>query len=100
MGRAEEGRRRDLGLRLQHPLRPREGEARKESAFLHDARHASETDDESTFNAFGSWITLFVGTIDFVFYRQAEVLRFDTIRDDYGVPWVSDHYSVIADVKY
>ena len=64
-----------------------------------DARAAApETDDTPTFNGWGE--TSFPRTIDFVLYRGAEVLRFETVDGDYGVPYVSDHYPVVADFKY
>lgn len=68
--------------------------------ILFDAREAPVTDDETTFNGFGHWTAPFVGAIDFVFYRNAEALRFDTIHEDYGVRWVSDHYPVFAEFRY
>lgn len=69
-------------------------------ASFHDARNAPETDDTRTFNAFGRAIGLFVGRIDFVLYKNAEVKRFETMNQNFGVRFVSDHYPVFAEFVY
>lgn len=84
----------DLNARLSDPaFEPLRG-------LFYDARNAPETDDTRTFNAFGRLVGWFVGRIDFVLYRNAEVKRFETMNQDYGVPFVSDHYPVFSEFVY
>lgn len=37
--------------------------------------------------------------IDYIFYKNAEVQDFKTLNDDYGKPYISDHYPVMAKMK-
>lgn len=37
--------------------------------------------------------------IDYIFYKNAEVLDFKTLNGDYGKPYISDHYPVMATMK-
>ena len=37
--------------------------------------------------------------IDYIFYKNAEVLDFKTLNGDYGKPYISDHYPVMAIFK-
>ena len=37
--------------------------------------------------------------IDYIFYKNAEVLDFKTLNGDYGKPYISDHYPVMARMK-
>ncbi len=37
--------------------------------------------------------------IDYIFYKNAEVLDFKTLNGDYGKPYISDHYPVMAMMK-
>ena len=37
--------------------------------------------------------------IDHIFYRGAQPLTFRVLRDDYGVPFISDHYPVVLEAK-
>ena len=37
--------------------------------------------------------------IDYIFYRNAEVQDFKTLNGDYGKPYISDHYPVMATMK-
>ncbi|MBR4584600.1 MAG: endonuclease/exonuclease/phosphatase family protein [Bacteroidales bacterium] len=37
--------------------------------------------------------------IDYIFYKNAEVLDFKTLNGDYGKPYISDHYPVMAKMK-
>jgi endonuclease/exonuclease/phosphatase family metal-dependent hydrolase len=61
-------------------------------------RYASYTDKIKSFNFFGRWY--FSRNIDFIFYDNAEALAFRTINDDYGVPYISDHYPIITHFNY
>ena len=37
--------------------------------------------------------------IDYIFYKNAEVQDFKTLNGDYGKPYISDHYPVMATMK-
>ena len=53
---------------------------------------AAVTDTSATYNGWGESAEV----IDHIFSRNAEALRFEVLRGDYGVPYVSDHYPVVA----
>jgi len=38
--------------------------------------------------------------IDYIFYRNLISLKYQTLIKNYGIPYISDHYPVIADFKY
>lgn len=59
------------------------------------ARQSSDRADN--FKSFNAWGRLFLKrNIDFIFYKNAKVLSFKTAVKDYGVPYISDHYPIIA----
>ena len=49
-----------------------------------------------TYNSFGNGGD---SMIDYIFYKNAEVLDFKTLNGDYGKPYISDHYPVMAKMK-
>lgn len=49
-----------------------------------------------TYNNFGNGND---AMIDYIFYKNAEVLDFKTLNGDYGKPYISDHYPVMATMK-
>lgn len=58
---------------------------------LQSARdQAPLTDHQATFNGFGSASTV----IDHLFLRDAVPLSFRTLTDEYGAPYISDHYPI------
>lgn len=59
---------------------------------------APETDTHGTFNGFGSAPNSVV--IDYIFSRRATPVWFRTVTDDFGVPYVSDHYPIAAKFKF
>ncbi len=62
---------------------------------------ASVTDDIKSFNGFGGGGFAGLISIDFVFHKEnIEVLKFETINKDYGVPYISDHYPIVAKFKF
>lgn len=61
-------------------------------------RFAQRTDNNKSFNFFGRWYLS--RNIDFVFYKNAYALSFRTVIEDYGVPYISDHYPIISHFKY
>ncbi|MBO7133642.1 MAG: endonuclease/exonuclease/phosphatase family protein [Bacteroidales bacterium] len=50
----------------------------------------------TTYNNFGNGND---ALIDYIFYKNAEVLDFKTLNGDYGKPYISDHYPVMATMK-
>lgn len=57
---------------------------------------APVTDNHGTFNG---WKKGDGEIIDYIFYRQAKALSYRTITDGYGVPFISDHYPIIAEFE-
>ena len=49
-----------------------------------------------TYNSFGNGGD---SMIDYMFYKNAEVQDFKTLNGDYGKPYISDHYPVMATFK-
>lgn len=50
------------------------------------------TDSHGTFNAWGKNSS--EGIIDHIFYKGLEQKKYRTVTDDYGVPYLSDHYAI------
>ena len=69
--------------------------------WMKDARQtAPQTSNATTFNAFGHMEITERHMLDYIFYRNAEILKFETFDSpDWGVPYISDHYPVMATVK-
>ncbi|MBO7342605.1 MAG: endonuclease/exonuclease/phosphatase family protein [Alistipes sp.] len=67
-------------------------------AVMKDAREeAAESDRRGTFNGWGKASSV----IDHIFCRGVEVDRFKVLCDkNYGAPYISDHYPVVADVRF
>lgn len=59
---------------------------------------APVTDKKGTFNGWGSAPNSLI--IDYIFSRNAEPLTYRTITDDFGVPYLSDHYPIMADFEF
>ena len=69
--------------------------------WMKDARlTAPDTDDAITFNAFGKMQITRRHMLDYIFYRNADVLRFEVFNEPlWGVPYISDHYPVMVTVN-
>ncbi|MDD4920208.1 MAG: endonuclease/exonuclease/phosphatase family protein [Bacteroidales bacterium] len=65
--------------------------------FLNVRQEAPLTDTISTYNGWGTYDG---APIDHIFYRGAKALSFRTVTDNFGVPYVSDHYPVLAVFEY
>ncbi|TKG90762.1 endonuclease/exonuclease/phosphatase family protein [Puteibacter caeruleilacunae] len=61
-------------------------------------RFADYSDNTKSFNFFGRWYLS--RNIDFIFYQNAHALSFRTVSEDYGVPYISDHYPIITHFNY
>lgn len=59
---------------------------------------APETDKKGTFNGWGSAPNSFI--IDYIFSRNAAPVMYRTVTEDYGVPYVSDHYPIVAEFEF
>lgn len=57
-------------------------------------RTAYRSDTTGTFHSFGRAKREKI--IDYIFYKNATALEFQVIRNGYGVPYLSDHYPVMA----
>ena len=67
--------------------------------FFDARRFADNTDNEQSFNLWGKW--WFPNrNIDFIFYKNIHALAFRTVIEDYGVPYISDHYPLITHFNY
>ena len=60
--------------------------------------NAAYSNDGKSFNGWGK--LLHQSDIDFIFYRNSQVLAFRTVVKNYGVPYISDHYPIIAYFDY
>lgn len=69
--------------------------------WMKDARlTAPETDNAITFNAFGKMQVTERHLLDYIFYRNADITRFETFNEPlWGVPYISDHYPVMVTVE-
>ncbi len=61
-------------------------------------RFADYTDNEKSFNLWGKWYADW--SVDYIFYKNADALAFRTVIEDYGVPYISDHYPLITHFNY
>jgi endonuclease/exonuclease/phosphatase family metal-dependent hydrolase len=68
------------------------------AAFTSARDEAPRTDHHGTFNGWGSAPNSFI--IDFIFSRNATPITFRTVTENYGVPYVSDHYPIVANFEY
>lgn len=65
--------------------------------IMHDSREVlPESEWLPTYNNYGKGGD---SMIDYIFYKNAEVLDFKTLNGDYGKPYISDHYPVMARFK-
>lgn len=67
--------------------------------FFSARRFADYSDNTKSYNAWNKWFFL-KRNIDFIFYKNAHALSFRTLDDDYGVPFISDHYPIITHFNY
>ena len=65
--------------------------------FLNAKEQASETDNINSFNSWGMGLAV---NIDFIFYRNAEAISYTTIDENYGVPYISDHFPIMANFVF
>lgn len=64
-----------------------------------DARKVSPvTDSEGTFNNWGR--NEKVTIIDHIFFKNLTPLKFRTVKENYGAPYISDHYPVVFEGQF
>lgn len=68
------------------------------SEYFSAQRFSEQSDDNASYNAFG--IFVIHRNIDFIFYKNAKAKSYKTIVKDYGVPYISDHYPIIAHFNF
>jgi endonuclease/exonuclease/phosphatase family metal-dependent hydrolase len=66
--------------------------------FFSAQRFAEHTDGKNSYNGFGRWYIS--RNIDFVFFKNAKAKAYRTVTEDYGVPFISDHYPIISYINY
>ena len=69
-------------------------------AVMNDSRALLPADQwEPSFNYFGK---PYDGTkiIDYIFYKNTEITSFRTLNGDYGKPYISDHYPIVAEFTF
>ncbi len=63
------------------------------------SREASPvTDSTTTYNAWGKRDTPSI--IDHIFYRNLTPLKYRTLTQDYGAPFISDHYPIVFEAEF
>ena len=69
--------------------------------WMKDARlTAPQSSDATTFNAFGQMEITRRHVLDYIFYRNADITKFETLNSpDWGVPYISDHYPIMVTVN-
>ncbi len=61
--------------------------------WMKDGRDVPVTDHEPTFNGFGKIKLTPRHVLDYIYYRNAKVSKFENFnKPDWGVPYISDHY--------
>lgn len=65
--------------------------------YAESGRTSQKTDTVYTYN---NWSKLPGTRIDFIFYKNATALEYQTIDEDFGVPYISDHYPVMTRFAY
>ena len=63
--------------------------------WMSAARDIAPAGDAYSFNHYGSGTATPKRNLDHIFYRDATAVSFRTITDNYGVPYISDHYPIL-----
>lgn len=63
--------------------------------WMSAARDIAPAGDAYSFNNYGSGTATPKRNLDHIFYRDATAVSFRTITDNYGVPYISDHYPIL-----
>lgn len=69
-------------------------------SYMYNARYAAPSSYSDFKNTYNGWKVGGKGIIDHIYCsNNLRVVEYHTIDDDYGVPFVSDHYPIYAIVK-
>lgn len=68
--------------------------------WMSAARDIAPAGDAYSFNRYGSGTATPKRNLDHIFYRDATAVSFRTITDNYGVPYISDHYPILLTVLF
>ena len=68
--------------------------------WMSAARDIAPAGDAYSFNHYGSGTATPKRNLDHIFYRDATAVSFRTITDNYGVPYISDHYPILLTVLF
>ena len=63
--------------------------------WMSAARDIAPAGDAYSFNNYGSGTATPKRNLDHIFYRNGIAVSFRTITDNYGVPYISDHYPIL-----
>lgn len=66
--------------------------------FVNAKEAAEHTDSIKSFNFFGK--KGLSKNIDFIFFKNSKVSVYRTVNEGYGVPFISDHYPIVAFFNY
>ena len=66
--------------------------------WMKSARALDKHPEINSFTAFGKGVQGPNRKIDFIFYRNAEPLSFETLTGSYGVKYVSDHWPIVHSI--
>ncbi len=68
------------------------------TALLYARENSPLTDSFGTFNNWGKANEGYI--IDHIFYKNFTPIEYRTIKEDYGVPFISDHYPILFRGRY
>ena len=69
-------------------------------SYMYNARVAAPSSYSDFINTYNGWKVGGKGVIDHIYCsNNLQVVEYHTVNDDYGVPFVSDHYPIYAIVK-
>lgn len=70
-------------------------------SYLNNSKKdAPKSDRKKSYNGFGKYYGLINRNIDFIFYKNAHATHYETIKTKYNIPYISDHYPILARFKY
>jgi len=66
------------------------------NSFKNAKEIAKSTDQKKSYNSYGRLAGIFSANIDFIFYNQNTAIYYETIDENYGVKYISDHYPIMC----
>lgn len=68
------------------------------NSYFSAQQFAQISDNNKSYNAWG--VGILNRNIDFIFYNNTKALAYKTLVGNYGVPYISDHYPIVAFFNY